>query len=323
MTDLTTPRTQTASERRVARTAGWLMIATFVTSIAGLLLYDPLLNETDYILGGEYDSQVALGALLEVLLIISAVGTAVVLFPVAKRYSEMLALSWVASRIIESAAIMVGIVAVLATLTLRSDLAGADGESLSVAGDTLLAIKDWSFVMGTGFCVAVGNGMILGYLMYRSGLLPRQLAIFGLIGGPLLFVAASLALFDVHEPTDASYFLMAVPEIIWELSFGVYLIAKGFRPSRCLGESELSGRRMTGHMPPVAWSARGRLTPPCLLCMESSTYVRDTDLHVAGAPRPRPTGIRSVRCPQLRCAARDLAPRDRIRGSRSRDLPWF
>ena len=142
------------------------MIATFVTSIAGLLLYDPLLNETDYILGGEYDSQIALGALLEVLLIITAVGTAVVLFPIARRYSEMLALSWVASRIIESAAIMVGIVAVMATLTLRSDLAGADGESLSVAGDTLLAIKDWSFVMGPGFCVAVGNGMILGYLMY-------------------------------------------------------------------------------------------------------------------------------------------------------------
>jgi hypothetical protein len=211
------------------------MIATFVTSIAGLLLYEPLLNDADYILGGEYDSQVAVGALLEVLLIISAVGTAVVLFPVARRYSETLALSWVASRILESTAIMVGIVAVLATLTLRSDLAGADGESLTVAGDTLLAIKDWSFVMGPGFCVAVGNGMILGYLMYRSGLLPRQLAIFGLIGGPLLFVAASLALFDVHEPTDTSYFLMAAPEIIWELSFGVYLIAKGFKPSPLLG----------------------------------------------------------------------------------------
>ena len=235
MTDLAMQGTQTDSERRIARTAGWLMIATFVTSIAGLLLYEPLLNETDYILGGEYDSQIALGALLEVLLIITAVGTAVVLFPVARRHSEVLALSWVASRIIESAAIMVGIVAVMATLTLRSDLAGADGESLSVAGDTLLAIKDWSFVMGPGFCVAVGNGMILGYLMYRSGLLPRQLAIFGLIGGPLLFVAASLALFDVHEPTDTSYFLMAVPEIIWELSFGVYLIAKGFRPSPVLG----------------------------------------------------------------------------------------
>jgi hypothetical protein len=237
MADLTTQGTQTDSERRVARTVGWLMIATFVTSIAAVLLYDPLLNDPDYILGGEYDSQIALGALLEVLLIITNVGTAVVLFPIARRYSETLALGWVASRIIESAAILVGVIAVLATITLREDLAGADGESLSVAGDALLAIKDWSFVMGPGFCVAVGNGMILGYLMYRSGLLPRQLAVFGLIGGPLLFVAASMALFDVHEPTDASYFLMAVPEIIWELSFGIYLVAKGFRPSPILGRS--------------------------------------------------------------------------------------
>ena len=237
MTDLTTQGTQTDSERRVARTVGWLMIATFVTSIAAVFLYDPLLNDADYVLGGEYDSQIALGALLEVLLIITNVGTAVVLFPIARRYSETLALGWVASRIIESAAILVGVIAVLATITLREDLAGADGESLSVVGDTLLAIKDWSFVMGPGFCVAVGNGMILGYLMYRSGLLPRQLAVFGLIGGPLLFVAASLALFDVHEPTDASYFLMAVPEIIWELSFGIYLIVKGFRPSPILGRT--------------------------------------------------------------------------------------
>jgi len=237
MTDLTTQGTQTDAERRVARMVGWLMIATFVTSIAALLLYDPLLNDADYILGGEYDSQIALGALLEVLLIITNVGTAVVLFPIARRYSETLALGWVAARIIESAAILVGVIAVLATITVREDLAGADGESLSVVGDTLLAIKDWSFVMGPGFCVAVGNGMILGYLMYRSGLLPRQLAVFGLIGGPLLFVAASLALFDVHEPTDASYFLMAVPEIIWELSFGIYLIVKGFRPSPILGRS--------------------------------------------------------------------------------------
>ena len=237
MTDLTTQGTQTDAERRVARMVGWLMIATFVTSIAALLLYDPLLNDADYILGGEYDSQIALGALLEVLLIITNVGTAVVLFPIARRYSETLALGWVAARIIESAAILVGVIAVLATITVREDLAGADGESLSVVGDTLLAIKDWSFVMGPGFCVAVGNGMILGYLMYRSGLLPRQLAVFGLIGGPLLFVAASLALFDVHEPTDASYFLMAVPEIIWELSFGIYLIVKGFRPSPILGRN--------------------------------------------------------------------------------------
>ena len=160
------------------------MIATFDTSIAGLLLYEPLLNETDYILGGEYDSQIALGALLEVLLIITAVGTAVVLLPVGRRHSEVLALNWVASRIIESAAIMVGIVAVLAKLRLRSNLAGADGESISVDGDSDLAFKDWSFVMGPGFCVAVGNGMILGYLMYRSGLLPRQLAIVGLSGWP-------------------------------------------------------------------------------------------------------------------------------------------
>lgn len=222
---------QDHSDRRAARIFGWLMLLTFATSIPALLLLDPVLNDADYILGGGgWDSQIAFAAWLEIILVIANVGTAVVLFPIARRYSETLALSWVASRIIEGVAIMIGVIAVLATLTLRDDLAGTDGESLFIVGDALVAIKDWSFVMGPNFCVAVGNGMILGWLMYRSGLVPKKLAILGLIGGPALFVAATLAVFDVWEPTDSAYSVLVIPEFFWELLLGIYLIVKGFRP---------------------------------------------------------------------------------------------
>lgn len=222
-----------STSRRTARLVGWLFIATFVTAIAGLLLYDPVLNDSDYIIGSGDDARVALGALLEVLLIAANIGTAIFLYPILKRQSEGLALGFVASRIVEGAAIAIGIIAVMSILTLREDFAGAagaDAASLLVTGEALVAVKDWSFVMGPGFCVAVGNGMLLGYLMYRSGLVPPRMAMLGLIGGPLLFVASTIVLFGGFEAGDPGHFLMSIPEIAWEASLGVYLIVKGFRP---------------------------------------------------------------------------------------------
>jgi hypothetical protein len=218
-----------SNPRRTARIAGWLFVATFVTAIAGLLLYDPVLNDPEFILGGDSDAGISLGALLEVLLIAANVGTAVVLFPILKRQSESLALGYVAARVLESCAIGVGIIAVMAMVTLRDESA-ADSTSLLATGEALVAVKDWSFVMGPGFCVAFGNGMILGYLMYRSGLVPRKMAVLGLVGGPLIFAASTAVLFGAFDAGDPAHFLLSIPEIAWEASLGIYLIVKGFRP---------------------------------------------------------------------------------------------
>lgn len=208
------------------------MASTFVTSILALLLYDPVLNDASYILGAGHDTRVSLGALLEILLMVGNIGTAVVMFPILRRRSESLALGFVASRTIESAVIGVGVLSLLSVLTLRDDLAssvGVDAASLKVAGQSLVAIHDWTFLLGPGFCVGV-NGLLLGYLMYSTGLMPQRLALFGVAGGPLIFLSSAAVLLGAYDQNGV-HVLFSLPEIVFELSFAIYLIVKGFRPS--------------------------------------------------------------------------------------------
>jgi hypothetical protein len=223
------------STRRTSFITGVLFIITFVTSIpAALVLYTPVLDDANYILGAGADSGVALGAFLEVLLIVANVGTAVVLFPILKRQNEPLALGFVTARVMESTFIAIGIVSVLSILTLRQDVAGAagaDAGSLVTVGKSLAAVHDWTFLLGPGFIVGIGNGLILGYLMYRSGLVPRWMARLGLIAGPILCAGSIAVLFGVIEPASALKSLTVAPEFIWELSLGIYLMVKGFKPA--------------------------------------------------------------------------------------------
>jgi hypothetical protein len=233
-----------------ARIFGWLFALTFVTSIAGLILYDPVLNDADYILGDGADTRVTLGALCEILLAIANIGTAVVLWPIVRRQSETLALSYVASRVVESTVIAVGLISLMSVVTLREDFAGtgADAGSLTVAGESLVAIHDWTFLLGPGFCVGV-NGLLLGYLMYRSGLVPRQIAMLGIIGGPLIFVSSIAVLFGAYEQ-DGAHFLLSIPEIAFEASITIYVIVKGFRPSPILDDARY-GRVAAGSLSPA------------------------------------------------------------------------
>jgi hypothetical protein len=224
-------------QQKRARIFGVLFALTFITSIAAVLLYDPVLNDADYILGAGADTRVELGALCEIFLAITNIGTAVVLWPIVRRQSETLALSFVASRVVESIVIVVGLISLLSVVTLRDDLAGAgaDAGSLSVAGKALVAIHDWTFLLGPGFCVGV-NGLLLGYLFYRSGLVPRWIAMFGLVGGPLIFASAIAVLLGAYEQ-GGTHFLFSIPEIVFEASITIYTIVKGFRPSPILDDT--------------------------------------------------------------------------------------
>jgi hypothetical protein len=216
--------------RRIALAAGVLFLITFITSIPALGLFQPVLDDpAGYIAGGGADNRIYLGALLELLLIIANIGTAVVLFPVLRRQNEILALGYVTARVMECVFIAVGVLAVLAVVTLRVD--AADAGSLAVS---LAAIKDWTFLLGPGFIVGIGNGLILGYLMYTSGLVPRGMAMLGLIGGPLLCLSGIAALFDVIDAPSTWQGLATIPEFLWELSLGIYLTVWGFRPSPIL-----------------------------------------------------------------------------------------
>ena len=103
--------------------------------------------------------------------------------------------------------------------------------SLVTVGESLVAIHDWTFLLGPGFVVGVGNGLILGYLMYRSGLVPRGMAMLGLVGGPLICLSGIAVLFDLFDQGSAPQLIATIPEFLWELSLGIYLIAKGFKAS--------------------------------------------------------------------------------------------
>ncbi|MGE5636774.1 MAG: DUF4386 domain-containing protein [Nocardioidaceae bacterium] len=235
---------QSPQQRRTARIAGVWFVITFVASIPALLLYDPVLNDTGYILGAGADTRVELGAFLEIATAIAGIATAVVLFPIVKRQSEAIALGYVATRVLESTIIVVGLISLLAVVTLRQDLVGAvgtDPAALDAVGRALVAVKDGTFLLGPAYCAGLGNGLLLGYLMYRSGLVPPRMALLGVIGGPLSAVGATFVLFGAWEQTSATQFIFTIPEIIWEASLGIYLIVKGFRPSPILDDARYAG----------------------------------------------------------------------------------
>jgi hypothetical protein len=197
------------------RLFGALFLLTFVTSIAGALLY----GSDHSIVNGSADGRIQLGALFEIGLVITNIGTAVVLYPIARRSSETLALSWVASRIVESTLIAVGAIALLTVVSLHHEPG---------ASQALVAVHSRTFLFGPGFCVGVGNGIILGALMWKSRLVPRRLALLGLVAGPLILVRAILVLFGVVEPSGPAD-LLGVPEFIWEAALGFYPLIKGFQ----------------------------------------------------------------------------------------------
>jgi hypothetical protein len=226
----------TPGERRAAAWAGWFMAITFITSIPALLLYHAVLHDRSYILGPGHDTRIEFAAFLEVLLMISGIGVAVVMFPILRRQSERLALGYVASRIVESTMICVGLISLLSILTLRGDLAasvGANSGSLEIAGRTLVAIHKWTFLVGPGFCVGV-NDILLGYLMYSTGLMPPRLAMFGIIGGPLIFASSIAVLFGAYDQTSSAAGILTIPVFVFEASFAIYLIVRGFRASPVL-----------------------------------------------------------------------------------------
>jgi hypothetical protein len=217
--------------RKVSLITGVAFIITFVASIpAAFYFYSPVLNNADYILGAGADARIGWGAFLEVILVVANVATAVALYPVVKRQNEGVALGYVAARTFESTMIAVGIIAMLAVVTLRQEVAGAADAAASVAlGQSLVAVHDWTFLIGPGILPGIGNGLLLGYLMYKSELVPRGMAIVGMIGGTLLIASAVPILLGVYEAGSAAQVIATVPEFIWEAFLGIYLTFWGFR----------------------------------------------------------------------------------------------
>jgi hypothetical protein len=240
--------------QRTGRIFGWLFIGTFVTSIPARLLFvsglDASWSDMRFIPGATSETSLKLGAVLEFGLIVTQIGTAVVIYPLVRRQSETVSLGYVSARLMESVFAAIGLISIISVVNVADALASApdtDATALAVQGNSLVNIYEWAFQWGPGLVAGIGNGLMLGYLMYRSELVPPRMAMLGLIGGPLLILNFVLKLCDVYEDGSAPAGLLTLPEAAWELSLGIYCAWKGFRLESPLARREVAmsgdGRR--------------------------------------------------------------------------------
>jgi hypothetical protein len=218
------------SMRKTALVAGVFYLITFI-SIPTLALYGPVKNHRDWILGSGGHTGVLVGGLLEVIMALACIGTAVTLYPVLKRQNEGAALGFAAARVLEAGLIFTGVVSLLSLVTLRQSLgaaAGADPAALVTTAVSHVAVYNWAFLLGQSLMPGV-NALLLGSLMYRSRLVPRAIPALGLIGAPLLIAAVTATLFGGIEQNSSLAAVAALPVAAWELSLGLWLVVKGFR----------------------------------------------------------------------------------------------
>jgi hypothetical protein len=219
--------------RKLSLAAGALYLITFIAGIPpAAFLLGPVLDNPNYIISTGADSQVLFGAFLDLVTALACVGTAVALYPVIRRWSGAASLGFVTTRIFEAAIIVVGVVSLMAVVTLRQAgaAAGTDATALVAVGQALVAVRDETFLLGPGFVPGL-NAALLGYVIYRSRLVPRVIPAMGLIGAPLFLISASASILGFNEQVSVVSGIVVIPIALWELSLGLWLVFKGFNPS--------------------------------------------------------------------------------------------
>jgi hypothetical protein len=222
------------SNKKAAKIVGALFILAAVTAVIGLNLYNPILKDPDYLLNGsKHANQVILGALMELILVVSAVGTATTMFPFLRKYNETIALWHVCFRFLEAIIITVGVISVLSLLTLSREYAAADVPdiaSFQASGILLKAVHDWTFLLGPNFMLGI-NTMMYSYIFYKSKLVPRFIPILGMTGAALVFMAALLEMFGIIQQVSFLGAILSLPVAANEMILAVWLIFKGFNES--------------------------------------------------------------------------------------------
>ncbi len=241
-----TRATATDPTRKTAFVAGLLYLITFASSIPAVLLLGPALTNSDYIIGAGPDGLVRFGALLDLVNALAAIGTAVALYSVVKRQHEGLALGFVTTRLMEAAILFVATLAILSVVTLReTGAAGADPATLVTIGQSLVAVRDWSFVIGTG--VPALNALMLATLLFRSRLVPRAIPALGLIGVVTFGSWVIGYILGVAEGGTPWHAIGVAPIFFWELALGLWMTFKGFNREAVadLGYGPKAGTRAT------------------------------------------------------------------------------
>ena len=221
-------RTPMDPDRRSAFFGGLFYLVTFASSIPAVFLLRPVINDSQYIIGAGADTQVVWGTILDLVNALTAVGSAVALYPVMKRYSQSMALGFISTRMFEAAVVAIGVISLLTIVSLRHPGAtGAEADSLVLTGNALVAAYNWVFLIGPNLMPAV-NGVLLGTLMYKSGLVPKAIPLMGLVGGPLLLVVTLASMVGITHHGSA-WWVVAAPIVLWEFSLGCWLLVKGFK----------------------------------------------------------------------------------------------
>jgi hypothetical protein len=228
------------TDRRGAMLIGIFFIIASATAILGFLFYQPILKGPDYLINGaQHANQVILGALMELTLVVTAIGTAIGLFPVLRPYGERIALTHLFFRFLEAVVITVGIIAMLSLLTLSREFvtaAAADASSYYVAGTLLHAVYQWAFMFGPLLFLGI-NTMMYSSLLYKSKLVPRPLAALGISGAALVSCYGMLVMFGVAVQGAGLWLLLAMPIAFYEMILAVWLIIKGFNPAAVIVNS--------------------------------------------------------------------------------------
>jgi len=230
-------KTSSPNYRMSAIATGILFLITHVTAIGAVFLYDPVLKNPHYIIEIHSDAQVILGALFDVILALAVIGTSVALFPIVKHWNEGIALGYVGLRTLEAVIIAVGVVPLLAIVTLHQHQPMTDGMdklALITRGEALLSFHNWTFILGPGL-VCGTNTVLMAYLMYTSRLVPRFIPILGLVGGPVIFSFSTIKMFGIQMPLWTE--IVVIPIFAWELSLAIYLITRGFKHPLTVSDS--------------------------------------------------------------------------------------
>jgi len=236
------------SNRKTAKIVGVLFILAAVSAVIGLNLYDPILNGPDYLLkGSEHANQVILGAVMELILVLSAVGTATTMFPLLRKYNETIALWHVCFRFLEAIIITVGVISVLSLLTLSREFVAAgapDPSSFHSSGIILKAIHDWTFMLGPLFMLGI-NTVMYSYIFFKTKLVPRFISILGMTGASSVFICSLFVMFGVFPQISFWGAVLAVPVAANEMILAVWLIVKGFNENAITTLNTKSKRKAT------------------------------------------------------------------------------
>jgi hypothetical protein len=238
MHEAAAPRRRMDPTRKVALAGGIAYLITFAASIPQLKLFADVVDDpTGYISGPRSNTALLWGSWLEVITAVACVGTAVALYPVTRRVSRTAAIGFVTSRVVEATLILVGVMSLLSVVTLQDQFAGATGaqaEALGVTGEALVAMRQWTFLLGPGLIAGI-NALFLGTALYRGRLVPRIIPTIGLIGAPIILLSATATIFGGWAQTSSVGALCALPIAVWEFSLGVWLVVKGFKSTPAVG----------------------------------------------------------------------------------------